>query len=342
MSPNFLAACRRQPAGGTPVWFMRQAGRYQPEYRKIRERYTLLEICAQPDICTEVTLLPVEQLGVDAAILFSDITVPLLAVGIDLRIEENVGPVIAQPFTSQQDLARLRPLTPEEDEPYVAQAVRQIAAELHGTALIGFAGGPFTLASYLVEGGPSRQYLKVKGLMWENPSLFRQLLERLADITYTHLEAQVQAGATALQVFDSWIGSLSPYDYSNHVLPVMQRLFTRVHALSVPTIYFGVETAGLLPLLAEAGADVLGVDWRVDLADAWRVVGTRHAIQGNLDPALLLGPWPEVERGVRRVLAAANARPGHIFNLGHGVLPKTPPQILRRVVELVHEASAET
>ncbi|MDA8345521.1 MAG: uroporphyrinogen decarboxylase [Thermaerobacter sp.] len=341
MSPDFLAACRRQPAGGTPVWFMRQAGRYQPEYRKIRERRSLLEICALPDICTEVTLLPVHQLGVDAAILFSDITVPLLAVGVHLRIEENVGPVIERPFTSAQDIERLRPLVPEEDEPYVSAAVGQIVSELNGLPLIGFGGGPFTLASYLVEGGPSRQYLKVKGLMWEDPATFRRLLERLAEITFAHLEAQVRAGAAALQIFDSWIGSLTPYDYRTHVLPVMQGLFARLRSLSVPTIYFGVETAGLLPLMAEAGADALGVDWRVDLAEAWRVVGTRHAIQGNLDPALLLGPWPEVERGTRRVLAAANARPGHIFNLGHGVLPTTPPDILRRVVDLVHASPAE-
>jgi uroporphyrinogen decarboxylase len=341
MPPNFLAALRRKPAGGTPVWFMRQAGRYQPEYRAIRQRHSLLEICRLPDVCTEVTLLPVHQLGVDAAILFSDITVPLLALGIDLRIEENVGPVIQEPFQGASDLARLRPLVPEEDEPYVLEAVRQISSELGDTPLIGFAGGPFTLASYLVEGGPSRQYLKVKGLMWEDPETFRRLLEGLADLTYTHLAAQVAAGASALQLFDSWIGSLTPYDYGRHVLPVMQRLFAKLRGLSVPTIYFGVETSGLLPQMAEAGADALGVDWRIDLAEAWRLVGNRHAIQGNLDPALLLGPWSEVERGVRRVLAAANARPGHVFNLGHGVLPKTPPDTLRRVVEVVHEATAE-
>ncbi len=342
MPANFLAALRREPSGGTPVWFMRQAGRYQAEYREIRAKHSLLEICALPDVCTEVTLLPVRQLGVDAAILFSDITVPLLAIGIDLRIEENVGPIIAEPFAGAKDLVRLRDLAPSEDEPFLEATVRQIVKELGPTPLIGFAGGPFTLASYLVEGGPSRQYLKVKGLMWQDPALFRRLLERLADLTFKHLAAQAAAGAAALQIFDSWVGSLTPHDFALHVLPVMQDLFARLRALGVPTIYFGVDTAGILPLMAKAGADALGVDWRIDLDAAWRLAGTRHAIQGNLDPALLLGPWSEVEGGVRRVLAAAGSRPGHIFNLGHGVLPKTSPEILRRVVDLVHEARAET
>ncbi len=339
MTSLFVRACRGQAVERTPVWFMRQAGRYQPEYRKLRERLGLLEICERPDVCTEVTLLPVRQLGVDAAILFSDITVPLRAAGVGLSIVENVGPVVEQPLRSAQDIDRLRPLVPERDEPYVAEAVRQIVGELGDVPLIGFAGGPFTLASYLVEGGPSRSYRRLKGLMWQDPHLFQTLLRRLADATEQHLAAQVQAGAAALQVFDSWIGCLAPSDYRHHVLPVMQDLFRRLQALHVPTIYFGVETAGLLEAMAETGADVIGVDWRVEIADAARRVGPAHAIQGNLDPALLLAPEEEIARSAGSIVRAMHGRAGHIFNLGHGVLPETPPGALRRLVEIVRQES---
>lgn len=339
MPSLFVRACLRQEVERTPVWFMRQAGRYQPEYRRVRERLQLLEICERPDVCTEVTLLPVRQLGVDAAILFSDITVPLRAAGVGLSIVENVGPVVDEPFCSAHDFERLRTLAPDEDEPYVAAAVRQIVQELGEVPLIGFAGGPFTLASYLVEGGPSRSYRRLKGLMWQDPRLFRTLLERLADLTERHLAAQAEAGAAALQIFDSWIGCLSPADYRRHVLPVMQDVFRHLKALKVPTIYFGVETAGLLEAMAEAGADVLGVDWRVEIAEAARRVGPELAIQGNLDPALLLAPEDEIAQGAKAIMRSMNGRKGHIFNLGHGVLPQTSPEALRRLVEIVRQES---
>lgn len=339
MTSLFVRACRGQAVERTPVWFMRQAGRYQPEYRKVRERLGLLDICERPDVCTEVTLLPVRQLGVDAAILFSDITVPLRAVGIDLSIVENVGPVVAQPLRSAQDMDRLRALVPERDEPYVLEAVRQIVQELGDVPLIGFAGGPFTLASYLVEGGPSRSYRRLKGLMWQDPQLFGTLLRRLADMTEQHLAAQAQAGAAALQIFDSWIGCLAPSDYRRHVLPVMQDLFRRLQVLEVPTIYFGVETSGLLEAMAEAGADAIGVDWRVEIAEAARRIGPVRAIQGNLDPALLLAPEDEIARSARAIVRAMSGRMGHIFNLGHGVLPDTPPGALRSLVEIVRQES---
>ncbi len=339
MTSLFVRACERGEVERTPVWFMRQAGRYQPEYRRVRERLRLLDICERPDVCTEVTLLPVRQLQVDAAILFSDITVPLRAVGIGLDIVENVGPVVAEPLRSASDLERLRTLVPEEDEPYVAAAVRQIVAELGDVPLIGFAGGPFTLASYLVEGGPSRSYRRLKGLMWQDPQLFRALMERLADMTLRHLVAQAEAGAAALQIFDSWIGCLSPADYRRHVLPVMQGLFRRLEALHVPRIYFGVETAGLLEAMAESGADVIGVDWRVEIRTAADRIGPELAIQGNLDPALLLAPEDEIAQAAKAIVGAMGGRRGHIFNLGHGVLPETPPDALRRLVEIVRQES---
>jgi len=319
---------------------MRQAGRYQPEYREVRQHLGLFEICERPDVCAEVTLLPVRQLGVDAAILFSDITVPLRAAGIALEIVEGVGPVVAQPLRAASDLHRLRPLVPAQDAPFVAEAVRLLVRELGDTPLIGFAGGPFTLASYLVEGGPSRSYARLKGMMWAEPSLFEALLRRLADLTVEHLSAQAQAGAAALQVFDSWIGCLSPDDYRRRVLPVMQELFGRLRGLRVPTIYFGVDTGGLLEAMAEAGSDVVGVDWRVDIAAAAARIGPQHALQGNLDPALLLAPDDEIAQGARAILGAMRGRLGHIFNLGHGVLPQTPADALRRLVDLVHEESA--
>ena len=318
---------------------MRQAGRYQPEYREVRRQFGLFEICERPDVCAEVTLLPVRQLGVDAAILFSDITVPLRAAGIELEIVENVGPVVAAPLRSSGDLERLRVLEPDADEPYVAEAVRLAARELGPTPLIGFAGGPFTLASYLVEGGPSRSYRRLKGMMWQDQGLFSALIERLADLTLRHARAQVEAGAAAIQIFDSWIGCLSPSDYRRRLLPAMKGLFARLRELGVPTIYFGVETAGLLEAMAEAGPDVVGVDWRVDIASAADRLGPRLAVQGNLDPALLLGPAEEIERAAGEVLRAMHGRAGHIFNLGHGVLPETPPEALRRLAAIVQESS---
>ncbi|HLT59496.1 MAG TPA: uroporphyrinogen decarboxylase [Limnochordales bacterium] len=332
---RFLRACRREPVDRTPVWFMRQAGRYQPEYRALRERYTLLEICREPELCAQVTRLPVEQLGVDAAILFSDIMVPLGPMGVEYELQENVGPVIAAPIAGMADVERLRPLVPEESLDYVLATIRLLVRELP-VPLIGFVGGPFTLASYLIEGRPSRRFLRTKEMMYREPAVWHALLERLTDMAIVYLRAQTAAGAHAVQVFDSWVGSLSPSDYRTYVLPHMERLFAETADLDVPRIHFGVGTLGLLPLMRSAGSEVIGVDWRVDIGTAWELVGYDVAVQGNLDPALLLAPDDVLRRRVQEVLVGAGGRPGHIFNLGHGVLPQTSPQRLRQVVEWVH------
>jgi len=334
----FLLACRTQPAPVTPVWFMRQAGRSLPEFRALRERHSFFELVASAELTAEVTMQPVRRLGVDAAILFSDIVTPLAAIGIDVRIESGVGPVFAEPFRTAADLARLRPLEPDVDLAPVLAAVRILAGELD-VPLIGFAGAPFTVASYFVEGGPSRDYARTKALMLGEPALWRRLLDRLADITIASLRAQVAAGAAAVQVFDSWAGTLHPDHYAAHVLPASTRVFAALADLDVPRIHFGVTTGELLGHLAAAGADVVGVDWRVPLDQAWGRVGDR-AVQGNLDPAVLGAPWEVVAAEADAVLAAAAGRPGHVFNLGHGVLPGTDPDILARLVEHVHERTA--
>ncbi|HEX6817731.1 MAG TPA: uroporphyrinogen decarboxylase [Ktedonobacterales bacterium] len=338
---RFLRACRRQPVDHTPVWFMRQAGRSLPEYRAIRQQHTLFEITRQPELCAEVTLQPVRRLGVDAAILFSDIMQPLEAVGIGVELVENVGPVIATPLRTSDDIARLRPLEPEADLPYVLQTIRHLRRELSTeTALIGFVGAPFTLAGYLVEGKPSREFVRTKQMMYGEPALWESLMSRLADIVIAYGGAQVAAGVQVLQVFDSWIGALSPRDYTRYVQPYMRRIFDELGG-SVPQIHFGTGTATLLEHMAEAGGDVIGLDWRVPLDDGWRRVGgpERVGIQGNLDPAVLLAPWDVVEREAAEVLRQAGGRPGHIFNLGHGVLPAANPDTLHRLVDFVHAAT---
>ena len=317
---------------------MRQAGRSLPEYRLLRADTGMLAACAQPDLVTEITLQPVRRHLVDAAILFSDIVVPLKAVGVDLDIKPGVGPVVAQPVRTAADVAAIRPMT-EADVPYVTTAVRTLVGELGGTPLIGFAGAPFTLASYLIEGGPSRDHARTKALMHGDPALWSALLARLAQITTTFLRVQVAGGAAAVQLFDSWAGALSAADYRRYVLPHSAAVLAAIGEFGVPRIHFGVGTGELLGLLGEAGADVVGVDWRVPLDAATGRIGPGRAVQGNLDPALLLADWPVLEREVRRVLAEGRAAPGHIFNLGHGVLPETDPDMLTRVVELVHTAS---
>ena len=337
---RFLKACRREPTDCTPVWFMRQAGRYQPEYRELRARYSLLEIATTPELCAEVTLSPVRQLGVDAAILFSDIMLPLGPMGVRFRIEEGVGPLVETPICRAQDVERLRPLEPEEDLPSVLEAIRLLRREL-SVPLIGFAGAPFTLASYLIEGGPSRSFLRTKALMYRHPGLWHRLLEKLTGSVVEFLRAQVRAGAQALQIFDSWVGCLGPQDYREYVQPHMRRLFAELQDLNVPVIHFGVGTGGLLELMREAGGDVIGIDWRIDLGQAWARLHYDVAIQGNLDPAVLLGPWEGIEQQALEVLRQASGRPGHVFNLGHGVLPETSPEVLKRLVELVHERSAQ-
>ena len=314
---------------------MRQAGRSLPEYRAVRAGVGMLEACTRPELITEITLQPVRRHGVDAAILFSDIVLPLRAAGVDLDIVAGVGPVVATPVRTAAAVEALPALHPEQVSG-VDEAVRALVRELGGTPLIGFAGAPFTLASYLVEGGPSRDHALTKALMHGAPALWSALLGRLAEVAATFLRVQAAAGASVLQLFDSWAGALSAADYAEHVLPHSAAVFAALADLDLPVVHFGVGTGELLRLMGEAGADVVGVDWRVPLDEATRRIGPDRAVQGNLDPALLLADWPVVEREVRRVLAQGRAAPGHVFNLGHGVLPETDPDVLTRVVELVH------
>jgi uroporphyrinogen decarboxylase len=337
--PVFLRACRRQPVSHTPVWFMRQAGRSLPEYLRVRSGIPMLEACAQPDLITEITLQPVRRYAVDAAIFFSDIVVPLKAIGVDLDIKPGVGPVIADPIRDAAAVSRLRSLT-TEDVPYVREAIGALVGELGDTPLIGFAGGPFTLASYLIEGGPSKNHEHTKAMMYGAPDLWVTLLDRLTEITTEFLKIQVLAGARAVQVFDSWVGAVSPEDYRRSVLPHTSKIFSALEWLDVPRIHFGVGTGELLGLMGEAGADVVGVDWRVPLDEAVRRVEPGKALQGNLDPAVLFAPWEVVEQRARDVLAKGRTAEGHVFNLGHGVLPTTDPDVLARLADLVHEASA--
>ncbi|MDR7483855.1 MAG: uroporphyrinogen decarboxylase [Armatimonadota bacterium] len=337
MTDRFLRACRREPTDCTPVWFMRQAGRSQPEYRALRERYALLDICRTPELCAQVTLRPVAQLGVDAAILFADIALPLAGLGVAFDLVEGQGPVISHPIRRDADVAALRPFEPERDVPYVLEAIRLVRGA-SPVPLIGFAGAPFTLASYLIEGRGSRDCLLTRRTLLEAPALWDRLMAHLTDATLAYLRAQVAAGVQAVQVFDSWVGALAPSDYERAVLPHMRRLFDGLRELGVPTIHFGTGTAGLLRLMAQAGGDVIGVDWRIRLDDAWAQIG-EAGIQGNLDPAALLAPFEVVERAARDILAQAGGRRGHIFNLGHGVLPETPVDHLRRLTDLVHHAT---
>ncbi len=335
----FLRACRRETVPHTPLWFMRQAGRSLPEYRKIREGVSMLESCMRPDMVVEITMQPVRRYGVDAAILFSDIVLPLKAIGMPLDIVPGVGPVVDRPIRAEADLGMLRDLTPD-DVPYITDAVATLTAELGQIPLIGFAGAPFTLASYLIEGGPSRHHERTKALMHGDPELWHELLDRLAAISAAFLRVQVEAGASAVQLFDSWAGTLSAGDYARYVLPHSTHVLAAVSNLGVPRIHFGVGTGEFLHLMGTAGADVVGVDWRIPLDEAVRRVGPGRALQGNLDPSVLGAPWPVVAQEVRRVLVEGSAAPGHVFNLGHGVLPSTDPDVLARVVELVHEESA--
>jgi uroporphyrinogen decarboxylase len=324
----------------TPVWFMRQAGRSLPEYHRVREGISMLDSCTHPELITEITMQPLRRYEVDAAVLYSDIVVPLRAIGVDVDIKPGVGPVVGEPVRTAADVARLRALDPDE-APYVTEAVRMLVAELGERPLIGFVGGPFTLASYLVEGGPSKNHDKTKALMYGDPELWHSLLGRLADLTISFLQIQVAAGASAIQVFDSWVGAVSPDDYRHAILPHTSRIFGAVEERGVPRIHFGVGTGELLGLMGEAGADVVGVDWRIPLDEAVRRVEPGKALQGNLDPAILLAPWEVVEERALDVLARGRTAEGHVFNLGHGVLPQTDPDVLARLTDLVHQASAD-
>lgn len=336
---RYLRACRRLPVDATPVWFMRQAGRALPEYRAIRGRASLEACIADPALAAEITLLPVERLGVDAAIIFSDITTPLAGLGLKVRLVEGVGPVVEPPIRSAGDLDRLAGTIDPEAFEATAAAIR-LAGTASPVPILGFAGAPFTLACYIVEGTGSRsEFPNLRRLMRREPATVARLLDRLADLAVGSLRAQVAAGAAAVQLFDSWVGGLSPGDYRRFVRPAMQRLLGGLADLAVPVTVFGTGTAGLLAEISATGGDVIGLDWRIDLAEGWRRAGEDRAVQGNLDPWLLLGPWAEIEAETRAILAAAGGRPGHIFNLGHGVHPETDPDVLRRLVDLVHEAS---
>ena len=336
--PPFLRACRGIPGGPgdrVPVWFMLQAGRSLPEYRSIRGSGSILDAIADPELSAEITMQPVRRYDVDAAILYSDIVVPVAAIGFGVDVSPGIGPVVERPFTRAADLERLRPLDPEADTPYVLETVRILARELP-VPLIGFAGAPFTVASYLIEGQPSRTYTRTKALMYGDPNLWHKLMERLSDLAIVSLRSQIENGAVALQIFDSWAGTLSAPDYEKFVLPHSQRVFAEVADLNVPRIHFGVGTGELLGLMAQAGADVVGVDWRVPLDVARTRVPANIALQGNLDPALAFAPWDVVAEATRDVLRRNAGNPAHIFNLGHGVMPETDPTVLERVVELVH------
>ena len=333
----FLRAARGLPVERTPVWFMRQAGRTLPEYRKVRERYTLLEICQHADVCADVTLQPMRRLPLDAAVMFGDIMLPLVGIGVDLDIVEKVGPVIAHPVRTMADVQSLRLLDAEADLPALLEAVRLVRRELApNRAVLGFAGAPFTLASYLIEGRPTRDFVHTKALMLGAPDVWDALMTRLGDIVVAFLRANVAAGADALQLFDSWVGALSAVDYARHVRPYTQRIFAQLRELGVPLVHFGTGTAHLLEMMKDDGGTVIGLDWRVPLDDAWARVGYDLGVQGNLDPAALSAPLDVVEAQTRDVLDRANGRAGHVFNLGHGMLPHTPLAAIERVVEVVH------
>ncbi|MGA9159953.1 MAG: uroporphyrinogen decarboxylase [Actinomycetota bacterium] len=333
VNDRFLRALRREPVDRTPVWFMRQAGRYLPEYRELRGDRDILEAIRVPELAVELTLQPLRRMPLDAAIVFADIMVPVAAIGVPVRIEPGLGPVVDEPIRDAAGVARLRTLEPDVDEPFVLETIRLLRKELR-VPLIGFAGAPFTLASYLVEGGPSRDLARTKALMNDDPDTWAALMGALAALARSHLLAQIEAGAQAVQLFDSWVGALSPSDYARSVQPWVRRV---LEGLPVPSIHFGVGTGELLTLMRDAGGDTIGVDWRVPLDRAWDRIGLDRAIQGNLDPSICTASWDSVEPAAIEVLDRAAGRDGHVFNLGHGVLPQTSPQNLQRLVDLVHE-----
>jgi uroporphyrinogen decarboxylase len=333
--PLLVRAARLEPTERTPVWFMRQAGRSLPEYREIRKTHTLFDVCREPELCAEVTLQPVRRHDVDAAVMFADIMLPVLAMGVDVELVENIGPVIAEPIRTREQVHALRVPDPEESVPFILEAVSIVRRELRSDqAVIGFCGGPFTVAGYLIEGKPSREFLQVKRMMYAEPQLWHALMEKLTAAFVAYVQAKVQAGADVIQLFDSWVGALSPADYVEFVQPYSKRILA---AVDCPTIHFGTGTATLLAQMADAGGDVIGLDWRIPLDWGWNIVGEDRGVQGNLEGAMLLGPWERVERATLDVLARAAGRPGHIFNLGHGVMPDTDPDVLGRLRGFVHE-----
>lgn len=340
---RFLAACHLRQPDATPVWFMRQAGRCLVEYRELRKRYDILTMAKTPELCAQVTLMPVARFGVDAAVLYADIMLPLEKMGISLEIEPDIGPIIHNPVRTMRDVEALSVLPAGESTPFVLDAIKLVRHELEGKqAVIGFSGGPYTLACYMIEGRPSRDYALAKSLMYGQPAVWHALMAKLTEVVSDYLVAQIHAGVDAVQLFDSWVGALSPSVYRQFVQPYNRRIFEAVKKAGTPSIHFGTGTASLIEEMVEAGGDVISVDWRVDLDDAWARIGCDRGIQGNLDPALLLTPWETIEAGMRDVLRRAANRPGHIFNLGHGVLAPTDPDLLRRLVDAVHLETARS
>lgn len=340
INDTFIKACRGEKTDYVPVWYMRQAGRSQPEYRKLKEKYSLFEITHQPELCAYVTKLPVDQYNVDAAILYKDIMSPLPAIGVDVDIKSGIGPVISNPVRSLQDVEKLGEIHPEQDVPYVLETIRLLTTEMLDVPLIGFAGAPFTLASYMVEGGPSRNYNKTKAFMYAEPKAWFALMEKLADMTITYVKSQVQAGAKAVQIFDSWVGALNVADYRVYIKPTMERIFTELRATNVPLIMFGVGASHLANEWNDLPLDVVGLDWRLPIEEA-RARGIQKAVQGNLEPAILLCPWDVIEERVKAILDQGMKQPGYVFNLGHGVFPEVKPETLQRLTKFVHEYSRQ-
>lgn len=336
----FLMACRRQPTPYTPIWLMRQAGRYMKEYRALRKKYSFLEMCRKPEIAAQVTLQPVEKFNLDAAIIFSDILIPLEPMGVKFEFAKGEGPVFHSPLREMKDIEKLKIINPEEEVPFLMKAIQIVRKELEGKVpLIGFSGAPFTLASYMIEGGHSKNYVLTKGMMYQNRLAWDALMGKIVEVVVRYLNAQIRAGAQAVQLFDSWVGCLSPADYEEYVLPHSKRVIDGVNK-GVPLIHFATSNATLLELMRQAGGDVIGVDWRIDIGEAWARIGHEVAIQGNLDPVILFGSVDVMEREVERILDRVGGRPGHIFNLGHGILPNTPVENVTALVDRVHEYSA--
>lgn len=336
---QFIRACRKQQVDRFPVWYMRQAGRYDPEYRKIKEKYSLLEICSQPELAAEVTMMPVRKLGVDAAILYSDIMNPVASIGIDFDIVKNIGPVIDNPIRTAADVEKLRPIDVEGDLGHVLETIRILDKELE-VPLITFAGAPFTIASYLIEGRPSRNYLRTKEMMYSEPKVWFSLMEKLGDMVITYLKAHIANGGKAFQLFDSWVGALSPQDFQTYVLPTIERIFAELQELNVPKIYFpGVSSGELLPTLTQLQADVIGLDWRVSITEGRRRLNHQYAVQGNLDPTVLTAPMPVIQQYAKDIIDQGILEPGFVFNLGHGLFPEASLDKLRELTGFIHEYS---
>jgi uroporphyrinogen decarboxylase len=337
---TFLRACRGEKTEYVPVWYMRQAGRSQPEYRALKEKYSLFEITHQPELCAYVTRLPVEQYNVDAAILYKDIMSPLPAIGVDVDIKAGIGPVISNPIRSLADVEKLGEITPEEDVPYVLETINLLTTEQLNVPLIGFAGAPFTLASYMIEGGPSKNYNKTKAFMYAEPKAWFALMDKLADMTIRYVKAQIHAGAKAIQIFDSWVGAVNVQDYRYFIKPTMERIFSALREENVPLIMFGVGASHLAKEWNDLPLDVVGLDWRLSIKEA-REMGITKAVQGNLDPAVLLAPWEVIEERVKEILDQGMEHPGYVFNLGHGIFPQIKPETLKRLTAFIHDYTAK-